>query len=114
MIASTRGERQRTTPTTAIEVMADEDAMEVVMCSPQAYSLWFYVRSGQLHKNWAPYDTEGQDALRRAWMSSTKKLSLKSDGGQYDIDLNTMTQTSVDTGMQRKMSVHSGPAEDAE
>ena len=58
--------------TVASEVMADDDAMDMVLCSPQAYCLWFYFRSGKLHKNWEPYDEEDQDALRRAWVNSTK------------------------------------------
>ena len=96
------------------EVRADDDAVDMVLCSPPAYCLWFYFRSGKLHKNWEPYDTEDQDTLRRVWASGARKVSLTGHGGRYDVDLNTMTQTSVETGTQRKMSVHSGPAEDAQ
>ena len=47
-------------------------------------------------------------------MGSTKKVSLDIDGWRYDIDLSTMAQASTETGMQRKMSVHGGPVEDAD
>ena len=111
--AAAEGPWQVVCPVTS-EELADEGAMDMVLSSPQAYVLWFYFQSGRLHNNWAPYDTEAQDALRRAWMDSSKRVSLEIEGWQYDLDLVMMTQTSVKTGMQRKMSVHSGPADDSE
>ena len=95
------------------EVRADDDAGDALPSASAASCLWFYFRSEKPNTNWEPHDAEEQDALRRAWATGTRIVSLVRCGGRCEVDLNTLTQTTADTGEQRRIRVQSGPVEAA-
>ena len=63
---------------------------------------WFYFRSGKKMDKWTLYDDDSQKVLRRAW-GKDHNAYLELDGWNYEVDLQAMSQMSLQTGAKRQV-----------
>ena len=61
---------------------------------------------------WSLYDDTCQEVLRRVWSDDRGNAYLDLDGWNYQVDLQAMTHTSLETGTLRSVKVenHRGAA----
>eukprot|EP00401_Gymnodinium_catenatum_P052786 CAMPEP_0117550552 /NCGR_PEP_ID=MMETSP0784-20121206/48740_1 /TAXON_ID=39447 /ORGANISM="" /LENGTH=387 /DNA_ID=CAMNT_0005347575 /DNA_START=36 /DNA_END=1196 /DNA_ORIENTATION=- len=73
---------------------------------------WCYQVNNSGDAIWQPYDDESAKTLEQARLSGETELFISARGNQYHVNLDMLTQTNVDTGIVRAISLQ--PARSAE